>query len=134
MAQPWMTVLPVPVDGPAARFIASELVPPGRNPVIQAGELNCIGLAHELGVPFVTQDKNAVFVAMAALGPGRVLLPYDLWLHMERQGLMVASDRDKLSDIAWRNHKERVLVRPSRTTDGRVPNPDESRSLVISGA
>lgn len=115
LQQPWLEIVPSPADGAAARFVAMELVPSGATPAVDAGELNCIGVAHALDLPFVTQDVRGFFVAAAALGSTRTLLPYDLWLALEARGHLLPDDRRRLSELSWRNHRQLVLRQPART-------------------
>lgn len=37
---------------------------------------------------FVPADKKAAFLALAELGPGRVVTPFDLWAHLHRSGFI----------------------------------------------
>lgn len=115
LQQPWLEVVPSPADGPAALFVATELVPSGATPAVDAGEIDCMGVAHALGLPFVTQDVRGFFVAAAALGAARTILPYDLWLALEARGHISAEDRRRLSELSWRNHRQLVLRQPART-------------------
>lgn len=103
------------MGGAAALFVSTELVPAGTTSVIDAGELACIGVAHAIDRPFVTQDVRAYFVAAAALGSQRVMLPYDLWLELETRGLIGEEERRRLSELSWRNHRQLVLRQPART-------------------
>lgn len=115
LSQPWLEALPSPAGGQAARFVSTEIAPSGATPVIDAGEIACIGLAHATGYRFVTQERRGYLVAAAALGSFQVMLPYDLWLELESRGCLTADDRCRLSALTWRNHQQLVLRQPSRT-------------------
>lgn len=114
LQQPWLQVEPVPADGPIAKFIVEELVPSGRSPAHE-GELQCIGVAHHLKVPFSTADKNGFIIGAATLGSSQVMLPYDLWLALETAGYLSGIERAALSKLTWKNHRQLVLRQPART-------------------
>lgn len=88
-----------------------------------AGEAETIALcAQDADAIFVTEDIVAAFVALSELGPGRVVLPYDLWRWLRGQGLVDASQYDALCTMTARgNLKQRLPGIPSR-----VLTPPES--------
>jgi hypothetical protein len=114
LEQPWIEIVDVPADGDIARFIAEELMVDGRT-TADTGEVHCIGVAHHLELPFATSDKNGFILGAAVLGGGRVVLPYDLWLDLEDAGFIDPQERQRLSELTWRNHRQLILKQPKRT-------------------
>lgn len=99
---PWVEVHRIAIGSPVAEYYQSRMRPLLKTR-FHAGEAESIAWC-AIAAPdmvFVTQDVTALYVALSELGPGRVVLPFDLWRWLHDQGLIDQTSFGTLCQSTW---------------------------------